>query len=157
MIDPDLTLKADRSLLPGAPAPLELHGRTGSGLYVVTAWSPPALISHTTYAPPNPFVDGQEPVGTAWETALASFTYFADVDTETDAKAARADLVAAISQFAWDLTSIESDAPGEVWHCERGSIRLENDEGRTFADMANTHPHYRVTIPCYPIPGEVAP
>lgn len=152
MINPAVDITLSRTSLPGSLSPLELSGAAGSDLEIV-GYIPPDLQRRITYAPDSRSVDGSEALAVAWQQAMMTIDYRArNVTTETAVQAARALVVAAIGQFAFIVTTTVSGAASETWAADSGSIVLRDGQ-RTFSDLANLNPVYRVTIPVKPISG----
>lgn len=152
MIDPTLTISIDRSGMSGSPAPLVLAGDLSEDLVVVT-FAPPAKIWQYGYAPGSADIHGSELTSAALVQALLGFSFYPLTDSETAMRAAQAEVEAALAQFRYAVTTQISGAPAEVWTCDPGSVQLVDSSGRTYADLANTHPKFSVSIPVYPIPG----
>lgn len=132
---------------------LVLSGTPGVGDLGVTRYSPPALQARLTYMPDNPSIDGSEATGAAWQQSLLTFDWVPDTATdEGDVAASYADVVAAIAQFEFTVTTEVSDAVEEVWSANRGSIVLSGGS-REYTSLVNKNPVYTVTIPVYPIAG----
>jgi hypothetical protein len=156
IIVPEVTITLDRSGMPGSPAPLIFYGATGLGGLVILRYMPPAQSARTTYMPDAGDVDGSEAIGSAWQQAVLAWDWRPDGATsETIVQAARNEVLAAIGQFEFEVTTRVSDAPAEVWQADRGSMALGGSDGRQYVDLANLIPQYAVTVPVYPIPTVV--
>lgn len=132
---------------------LVLSGTPNVGDLGVTRYSPPALQSRLVYMPDSASVDGSEATAASWQQALLTFDWVPDTATdEGDVAASYADVVAAIAQFEFTVTTQVSDAAAEVWSANRGSIVLAGGS-RDYTSLVNKNPVYTVTIPVYPIPG----
>ncbi len=130
---------------------LVLSGTPGVGDLGVTRYSPPALQARLTYMPDSPSIHGSEATGAAWQQSLLTFDWVPDTASdEGDVAASYADVVAAISQFEFTVTTQVSDAAAEDWLANSGSIQLVGGS-RGYVDLANHNPVYSVTIPVYPI------
>lgn len=153
MIIPTLTITIGRAAL--ELPPLVLHGTAAAGGDLgIVRYLPPSRIPRTTYAPDSGDVDGSEPVATAWQQTNLGFDWVPDTaTTETAVQASYAEVVAALAQFSFPVTTEVSDAPAEVWTANRGSIAPGSTDGRTHIDLARLRPIYAVTIPVQPIPG----
>lgn len=132
---------------------LVLSGSVDSNELGVTRYSPPALQQRLVYMPDSASVHGSEATSAAWQQALLSFDWVPDrAADEGDVAASYADVVAAIGQFEFTVTTQVSDAAAEVWSANAGSIVLAGGS-RDYADLAHKNPVYTVTIPVYPLPG----
>ena len=132
---------------------LVLSGTPGVGSLGITRYAPPALQTRLSYMPDSPSVHGSEATGASWQQALLSFDWVPDTATdEGDVAASYADVVAAISQFEFEVTTQVSDAAAEVWVANWGSIVLAGGS-RDYTSLVNKNPVYTVTIPVYPIAG----
>lgn len=149
-----VTITISRTSLPGSLPPLVQSGIVDDNEIGITSYQPPGRQARNTYGPDSADVDGSELLSTAWQQANLGYSYIADqAEDETDAQATYADVVAAIGQLSYMVTTQVGGAPAEVWAADRGSIQLANSSGRTFEDLENATPEYAVTIPVKPIPG----
>lgn len=148
MIDPTFTLSIDRSAL--SLAPLVFSGSLDANDLGVVNYQAPAFQSRVTYAPDSMNVHGSEAIGGAWQQAILGFDWMLDeAANETAVTAAYAEVVAAVGQFSYAVTTTVSDASAQVWAADMGSIVPPR---RTYVDLA--HPNalvVAVSIPVYPI------
>lgn len=152
MIDPTLTISLGRSGLAVPAADLLFAGTRGATDFGIVGYQSPALQRRIGYAPDSPYIDGSEAISASWQQALMRFDWFFDnpTATETDVRAAYDEVVEAIGQFSFTVTTAVNGAPGQLWRADSGSI-VEPE--RTYQNLANQNPVYTVTIPVYPIPG----
>lgn len=151
MIDPSLTISITRLLLPGSLAPLQFAATPADETLGIFNYQPPSAIARNGYAPANRFRDGAELTSSAWEKTNLGLDWMADeASSETEIQAAYAEVLAAIGQFTFEVTTQVSGAPAQVWRADRGSM---SPAPRTYLDLANLCPVYPVTIPVHPIPG----
>lgn len=130
---------------------LVLSGSLDENELGITRYAPPALQQRQSFMPTSADIHGDEAVSQSWQQSLLSFDWVPDTaDDETDVAAAYAAVVAAISQFAFTVTTKVSDAAAEVWSANGGSIVLAGTS-RDYPDLAHYNPVYTVTIPVYPI------
>lgn len=152
MTDPTLTISIDRASLPGSLSPLVLSATIDSNPLGIVNYQAPARQARVSYAPDSRDVHGSESDGASWQQALLSFDWMCDTaDDETDLQAAYEEVVAAVGQFKYPVTTQVSGAPAQVWSADMGSVTPPQ---RTFVDLA--HPDalvVAVSIPVYPIPG----
>lgn len=151
MTTPTLTITISRTSLPGSLSPLVLSGSVDSNALGIVNYQPPARLSRITYAPDPVDIDGSEDIAVAWQDSLLNFDWMPDqASTWTVVQTSYADIVAALGQFSYTVTTQVSSAPAEVWTAKRGSI---TPPGLDFVNMAYRRPVYAVTIPVRPIPG----
>jgi hypothetical protein len=151
VVDPTLTISIDRSGMTGSLGPLEFSGKLDGTSLGIVNYQAPARQSRTAYAPDSINIHGSEAIGAAWQQAILSFEWVCDTaSSETDVQAAYDEVVAALEQFSYPVTTQVSGAPAQSWAADMGSCA---PSGRTYADLANTNPVYAVTIPVYPIPA----
>lgn len=152
MIDPTLTISVSRLLLPGGLDPLEFSATLDDPTaYGITDFQPPSMLARNGYAPTNRFRDGAELTSTAWNKANLGWDWCPDGATsETEVQAAYEEVLAAIGQITFTVTTQISGAPARVWAADRGSM---TSQPRTYLDLANLCPVYPVSIPVHPIPG----
>lgn len=152
MTDPTLTISLSRSTAAGGPTPLLFSGALDGTALGVVNYQPPARQSRVTYAPDSIYVHGSEPIAASWQQAMLNFDWMLDsAADEAAVQAAYAEVVAAVGQFSYSVTTQINGAPAEVWAADMGSVVPPQ---RTFVDLA--HPDalvVAVTIPVYPIPG----
>lgn len=149
MTDPTLLITIDRTSL--SLSPLVLSGSEDGNDLGVTSYQAPALQARIGYAPDSANIDGSEAISAAWQQSLMSFNYVADrAADETESRASYAEVVAALAQFEYLVTTVENGAPAQIWTANRGSIAPPQ---RSYGDMVSGQPVYAITIPVYPIPG----
>lgn len=129
------------------PLVLTGHGDPTRALSV-SNYQEPAMQARVTYAPTGD-EHGDMALGWSYQQALLSFSVFAEEDSEADARAAIAELVAALGRLGYETTVTTNDADAETWTCDPGSVVPAGD--RTAADMRNFTNEWVVTIPVYPI------
>jgi hypothetical protein len=145
--DPTLTISIDRTSL--SLSPLAFSGANDGTTLGVVSYQPPALQWRVTYMPDSIDSHGSEAVGAAYQQALLSFDWVRDGGaTETQVKASFDEVVAALGQFSYTVTTQVSGAPAQVWAADPGALA---PSPRTYADLANRTPVFTVTIPVYPI------
>lgn len=150
-VDPTQIISIDRSGMPGSLAPLEFSARLDGTALGIVNYQPPAFLARNGYAPTNRFRDGSELTSAAWEkTNLAIDWLLVDAANETAIQAACAEVWAAIGQFRFQITTQVSDAPGQIWTADRGSM---SPAPRGLIDTKFLCPVYALTIPVHPIPG----
>lgn len=146
-----LTISISRTSL--GLSPLVLSGSDDGTTLGVMSYQPPPLQARVEYADDVPGVHGSEAVGWSWQQSVLGFDFVADVATEAEAQAAKAELVAAVSQFSFTVTTQVSGAPAEGWSANPGSVVSASSSGRTTLDLVYVWPAWSVAIPVYPIPG----
>lgn len=148
-VDPTQTITIDRTGL--ELDPLVFSARLDGTVLGLVNYQPPAMISRLGYMPDHPDVDGSELTSASWQKALLNFDWMADqATTETIVQAAYYEVLAAIAQFSFLVTTKVSDAPEQIWTADRGSM---TPAGRTLIDTQFLRPVYAVQIPVQPIPG----
>lgn len=151
MSDPTLTISISRSVAAGGPTALVLSGSDDESDLGVTDYQPPALMGRLLSMPDSADVDGTEYVAASWQQAILGFNWCADrADTEAEALTAYNEVVAAIGQFSFEVTTQVSGATAQTWSANRGSISLVG-QSRTIIDLSTRRPVYSVTIPVHPI------
>lgn len=147
MTVPTLTITISRTSL--SLSPLVLSGSIDANELGIVNYQPPARLANNTYAPDSVDVDGSEPIASSWQQSLLNFDWMPDQATsETEVQTSYADVVAALGQFSYTVTTQVSGAPAEVWSANRGSV---TPPPRDYVDMAFLRPVYAVTIPVYPV------
>lgn len=147
MTDPTLTISIDRTSL--ALSALVLSATVDANPLGIVAYQPPAMQGRLAYMPDSVDVDGSEALGASWQQALLGFSWVRDNgSTETQVQASYAEVLAAIGQFEFTVTTQVSGAPAQVWSANRGSMF---PAPRTYSDLTYRNPVYAVTIPVYPI------
>lgn len=145
-----LSITIDRTSL--SLADLVLGGQDGTGgLLAITDYTEPATQARINYAPESDFVHGSLALGYTWQQTLLSFEVAPFGPTgEQETRTAVAALVAAVSQFpAYEVTVTVGNAAPETWQCDPGSVVPGG--ARTYVDLRDSDPFWRVSIPCYPI------
>lgn len=152
MTAPTNTISIDRSSL--TLSALQISGsRDGTELGLVR-YIPPARIPRIAYQPDTGGIHGSEATQWSWQQAILGFDWVPDTaESETEIQAAYYEMLAAITQFKYEVTTQVSGAPAEVWLADPGAITLGGSDGRTYVDLNFLRPVYAVTIPVYPIPG----
>lgn len=147
-----LTISIDRTSLTLADLVLGAQDGTG-GLLGVTDYQEPAQQSRVSYAPASSIVHGETSTGWAWQHTLLNFEVAPfDPADEQASRDAIAELAAALTQFPrFEVTVTVGDADAETWLCDPGSIVPTGS--RTYVDLRDHDPAWRVSIPCYPIRG----
>jgi hypothetical protein len=148
MTEVPLTVSIDRTSL--SLSPLVFSATADANPLGLAAYTPPARQARVIYAPDSINIHGSEALGMSWQQALLNFDWFRESTTEAQLQAAYAEVVAAVEQFSYLVTTQVSDAPAEVWRADPGSVTPSQ---RDYADLANLSPVYSVSIPVYPIPG----
>lgn len=146
MIDPTLTISIDRTSL--SLAPLVFSAKIDGTALGIAGYQPPARQARLTYAPDSMNVHGSEAIAASWQQAILGFDWFRESTTETQLQAAFAEVVAAVEQFSYTVTTQVSGAPAQVWAADMGSCA---PSARSFADLANVSAVFAVSIPVYPI------
>lgn len=155
-INPTLTISIDRSSLPGSLSPLTFSAkRSGGTTRGIVAYQAPLAVPRNAFAPPNRFIDGNELLSSSWEQTSLAFDWVpVGATTEATVQAAYIEVLAAIGQFAFEVTTKVSDADGQVWSAYRGAM---SPNPRTLLDLSHLCPVYPVVIPVQPIPGAPTP
>lgn len=120
-----------------------------SRMLSVSDYTEPPRQKRRMYAPDG---DGHGSVllGWSYQQTLHAFTVFKEnAATEAAARAAIAELDAAISRVQFPMTVTVGDASPETWTCDAGDIAPVG--GRSFTDLATHDNAWAVTIPAYPI------
>lgn len=151
-----LTISIDRTGMVGAPAPLVLVSNSAdpasNTVLGCSGFREPARRMRRRVAPPSDFTHGDVVLGFAYDQALLVFDVMPFGASEADAKAALAELEAAIARLQFEVTVTVGDAPGAVYLCDAGEAVPTND--RTYVDLKFVQPKWSIEIPCYPIPTE---
>lgn len=149
-----LTISIDRSNMAGSLDPLVLLGHVGSANTVlgVIGYREPARQTRVRYAPPSDFTHGDVALGWNWQQSVLPFTVRGFGATETQVKAAIAELEAAVARMSYEVTVTVSDAPALVWTCDPGQVIPVRD--RSYTDLRLAVPAWSVEIPCHPVPEE---
>lgn len=152
MTDATLTISISRTAAAGGPSPLLFSGALDGTALGIVSYQPPARQARVSYAPDSVNVHGSEAIGASWQQALLSFGWMLDeAADEAAVQAARAEVIAAVGQFSYTVTTQANGAPAEVWRADMGSVALPE---RTYVDLARPDVLvFPVTIPVYPIPG----
>lgn len=147
-----LTISIDRTGMAGDPDPLVLLAQVGSANTVlgVTGYREPARQARVRYAPPSDFVHGEVALGWTWQQSILAFQVRPFGATETEGRAAWAELEAAITRLGFEVTVTVGDAPAETWVCDPGSVTPVSD--RTYSDLRYANASWAVEIPCHPVP-----
>lgn len=150
-VDPTLTVSIDRTSLGKDPLVFSAALADGTALGLV-GYQAPANIARVTYAPDSDHVHGSEATGAAWGQAMMGVDWMCDdAADETALQAAYADVVEAVGQFSYPVTTQVSGAPAQVWAADMGSVTPPE---RTYVDLANPDALVvAVTMPVYPIAG----
>jgi hypothetical protein len=149
MTAPTLTITIDRTSL--GLTPLVLSGASDGVALGIVSYQEPADIPRYLWAPDSVNVEGSELISASSEQANLGFDWVSDAAANEAAVAsAKAEVLAAVRQFSFQVTTQVSDAPAEVWAANRGA---QTPSPRTYEDLANHNPVFAVTIPVYPIPG----
>jgi hypothetical protein len=150
MTDPTLTISIGRTSL--SLSPLLFSGSLDGTELGVVNFQPPARLSRVTYAPDSIDVHGSEAIGASWQQAILGWDWVLDgAANETALQAKYDEVVAAVGQFSYAVTTQANGAPAQVWAADMGSV---TPPARTYVDLA--HPNalvVSVSIPVYPIPG----
>lgn len=146
MTDPTLTIAISRTSL--SLAPLSFSGALDGTTLGIVGYQPPAMQSRVVYMPDSADVDGSEAIAATWQQSLLSFDWVREGATETQVQASFAEVLAAVGQFSYTVTTTVSGAPAQVWSADRGSVV---PSARTYVDLEHRIPVYAVTIPVYPI------
>lgn len=141
MVDPSFTLTIDRTSL--SLAPLVLSASPGVSALGIVSYREPSRERQNVYA------DGSSYAPRALLASVPSppfhaLTLVPQVASQAAEDAALAELEAAISQFAYQVTDNRNGQP-RVWDCDPGSMALVNDRSRI--DLAYLKPVWAVTIP----------
>lgn len=152
MTAPTVTVSIDRTGL--SLSALTFSGTRSGTARGISRFIPPGMVDRTTYMPDSPDVDGSEAVSTAWAQGILGFDWFPiGAANETAVQAARNEVIAAIGQFEFTVTTQVGGAPAEVWSATRGAMVLGGSDGRTFVDLSLLCPVYAITIPVFPVPS----
>lgn len=145
-----LSISIDRTSLSLGALVLGAQDGTG-GLLAITDYTEPAIQARITYAPDSDFVHGSLALGYTWQQTILSFEVAPFGSSgEQETRTAIAALTAAVSQFpAYAVTVTVGDAAAETWQCDPGSVVPTG--GRTYMDLRDADPVWRVTVPCYPV------
>lgn len=153
-----LTITIDRTGMVGDPDPLVLvSDRTDAASNIAlgcSGFQEPARRMRRRIAPPSDFTHGNVTLGWSWDQALLSFDVMPFDATEAQAKAALAELEAAIARLQFNVTVEVGDAPGLVYLCDAGEAVPVS--GRSLVDLRYVRPKWSVEIPCYPIAEEAS-
>lgn len=146
--NPSLTITIDRASLSLADLVMTASaGYTGLG---IVNYTEPAMQSRILYAPSSAYIPGDVALAATWQQTSLNFDVVAPrVSTETQARAAIAELLTAIYRLQFPLTVSVSDADGETWTCDAGSVAPLGS--RTYVDLRYHGPVWGVSIPCHPV------
>lgn len=145
-----LTISIDRTGL--SLSALEFSGADDATDLGIVGYQPPSRQSRVTYAPDSINIAGSEAIGGTWQQAILGFDWVPDrAASESDVQTAFAEVVAAVGQFSFTVTTQVSGAPAQVWAANMGSA---THPARTYVDLSGVvRPVFSVSIPVYPIPG----
>lgn len=154
---PSLTITIDRTGMAGSPDPLVLVGDrsdvASNSVLGVSGYREPARQMRRRTAPPSDFSHGDVTLGWSWQQSILPFDVTAmPGSSETQVKAAIAELEAAIARLQFEVTVVVGDAPGLVYVCDAGEAIPTGD--RSYADLRAVRPSWSVSIPCHPVPTE---
>ena len=143
-----LTISIDRTSMSLTPLLLTGHD-DASRVLSVSDYSEPPLQARITYAPDGD-AHGSMALGWSYQQTLLGFSVFKEsAASETAARAAIAELAAALGRLSYTVTITVGDAAPETWTCDPGSIAPAG--GRSFNDLKTYDNAWAVTIPAYPI------
>lgn len=147
MVDPTLTISIDRTVL--SLSPLVFVGQ-GDGELGIEDYREPAIQPRVSYAPSSEWQHGEIAMGWSYQQSILEWSFFTDVDTESESRALIAAVRAAVTQgINFEVTVSVSDADDEVWVCNPGSV--SPTESRTYLNMRTPDPVWNVSLPCYPV------
>lgn len=118
----------------------------------LTRYREPSMVPRITSAPRSAWIPGDIPLAWTWQESQLLFGVAArDATSEAAARAAIADLTAAVARLSYQVTVTPVDANPETWVCRAGSVEPAAD--RDYADLAHHDPEWIVSMPCNPIRG----
>lgn len=149
MIEPSLSILIDRTSL--ALSPLEFSGQMDETVLGIVNYQPPALLQRLGYMQDHPDVDGSELTSQALQKTMLNFDWVRDNSaTETQVQASYLEVLTALCQFSYTVTTQVSGAPPQVWVADPGDM---TPAPRSYVDLLYRFPVYAVSIPVQPIPG----
>lgn len=118
----------------------------------ITAYSEPALLAMTNYAPSSPYMHGAVALSWNFQQALLNWTVapFLAAD-ETEANTLVETLRADVSRLRFN-TTVALNGVSKVWLCDAGSVTPANPRSRIDLDRPWIT-EWNVSIPCYPVAG----
>lgn len=147
-VDPSLLISIDRTAL--SLSPLVCSGTNDGSPFGITDYAEPAMQARVSYLPDSRWAHGSQPNAWSWQQTILPFSVIANASTETAARAAIAELRAAVTQgLSFLVTVTVSDAAPEVWTCNPGSVTPAGS--RTFSDLRHVDNEWAVSIPAYPV------
>jgi hypothetical protein len=106
--------------------------------------------ARVAYAPESDWAHGSVPLSWSWQQTMLNFEVAAiDASSESAARSAHADLLEAVTQWAFLVTTTVSDSPAETWTCHPGSVTPGGP--RSYVDLRHFINVWVVTVPCYPV------
>lgn len=149
MADPvSLTISIARTSM-SLPALVLTGHDDASRVLSVSDYTEPALQARITYAPDGD-THGSLALGWSYQQAILGFSVFKEsAASEAEARAAIAELAAALGRMRYTVTITVNDADPEAWTCDAGSIAPAG--GRSFNDLKTHDNAWAVTIPAYPV------
>lgn len=146
---PTFAISIDRTSL-SLPA-LEMSGNDGAATPLkVTTYREPAMQARVKYAPSSEYEHGDVALAWSWQQTVLSFEVTTrGAATETAARAAVAELVAAVARLSYTVTVTPDDAAPETWACDPGTVAPRDD--RSLVDLTHHSSVWVVTIPAHPV------
>jgi hypothetical protein len=145
---PTFEISIDRASL--STTPLVMSGNDGAATSLkVTTYRAPAMQARIRYAPSSEYVHGDTALAWSWQQTILAFEVTTrGAATEAAAKAAVAELVAAVARLNYTVTVTE-DGVAETWACDPGTVAPRDDRNRV--DLEHHSTVWSVTIPCHPV------
>lgn len=143
-----LTISIDRTSL--ALAPLVMSAADDETPLGITDYQEPAIQPRITYAPDSAYVSGSRPLARVWQQSILGWEVVTDhAESEDESRDLIAELMQAVSQFAFTTTVVVDGAPPETWTCHTGTLTPTGS--RTLSNLENHDPTWSVTIPVHPV------
>ena len=147
---PTFDISIDRTgMTPSTPLVMSGNNDASTALKVVS-YREPAMQARIRYAPTSDYEHGDIPLAWSWQQTLLSFEVTTrGATTEAAARAAVAELVAAVARLSYSVTVTVDGAAPETWACNPGTVAPRDDRNRV--DVTHHSSVWVVTIPCHPV------
>lgn len=123
----------------------------GTTPLTLVAYREPAIQTRVRNAPTADDTHGEQDLAWSYQDTLMLFSVAArDAPSEAFARAAIAELVAAISRLAYPVAVTPNDAPVETWRGKQ-PITVSPGDARLYHDLRDHDPVWNVSCTCYPV------
>lgn len=149
MPESTFTVSIDRTSLDKDPLVMSGHGNT---LLAVIGYQEPPMVPQLALAPESELIHGDVTLGWKFQSVILPLKVATlEASSETESRAAIAELVEAITQFParYPVTITVNDAPPETWACDPGSLTPDGERDST--NLEEYDQVWSLNIPAYPI------